>query len=236
MVGASIHHHWSDGVSNNGPELRQRILEAFEQRVRRDGCPPTVRELKRAAGVKSTSHVAHHLKMLEKQGLITNMPGVARGRQLCQPPGVAVWGTIAAGVPLTIYEPDKREILDLGEHLREPDALRAEYALLVKGDSMIDDHIFDGDFVLVRPGKDAPNGAIVVAVHLLAGGERGAATVKRFYRDRVRHVVRLVPANAAIHAMTIPATEWDREWTIQGTVTGVYRSCIPLPTAPCRRS
>ena len=210
-------------------DLRQSILEAFAQLLRRNGCPPTVREIGQAVGVRSTSHIAHHLKMLEKQGYLTSASGAARGRQFTQPPGVPVLGAIAAGVPLTIYEPHQRDTLDLGRHMRETDTSQEEFALLVQGDSMIDDHIFNGDYVLVRPGTNASNGAIVVAVHLLAGGERGAATVKRLYHDKKRRQARLEPANATMDPIVIPAAVWNREWAIQGTVTGVYRSCFPKP-------
>ena len=77
----------------------------------------------------------------------------------------------------------------------QPAGADAEFALRVRGDSMVDEGILDGDYVLVRPGKAAPDGTIVVAVHLLAdgGGERGAATLKRFFKEKNRF--RLEPAN-----------------------------------------
>lgn len=214
-------------MPRNSDEVRRHILEIFERAARRDDPPPSIRELGQAVGFKSTCPVAHHLSVLVEQGFLTHIPGAARGYQLAQPPGIPVLGTIAAGIPLAIHEPDPRDTLDLGQHLREADRARAEFALRVQGDSMIEDHIFDGDYVLVRPGEATFDGAIVVAVHLLAGGDHGAATVKRFHRDRARHVVRLEPANVAMPPIIIPAAEWDREWAIQGTVTGVYRPCLP---------
>lgn len=222
------------GMAGRGEERRRQILAVFEHYERKSGCPPTVREVARAVGITSTANVAYHLKILDERGLLKSTPGTARGRQLADRPGVPVHGTIAAGIPLAIYEADQREVLNLGQHLREAGAGGAEYALLVKGDSMIEDHIFDGDYVLVRPDKEATNGAIVVAVHL-AEGERGAATVKRFYHDKPQKVVRLEPANAALDARTISVAEWRREWAIQGTVTGIYRSCLPKPTTPRRQ-
>lgn len=230
----------SKNLTSNGDEVRRQLLTIIDQSARRDGRSLTVRELRQVAGLKSTSHVAHHLNTLVDQGYLVHVPGTARGYQLAQPPGVPVLGTIAAGIPLSIHEPDPHDTLDLGQHLREAERSRAEYALRVQGDSMIDDHIFDGDYVLVRPGNDAPDGAIVIAVHLLAGNGCGAATVKRFHRDRPRRVVRLEPANAAMAPITIPAAEWNSEWKVQGIVTGVYRPCLPaqkprLSHLPLRR-
>ena len=90
---------------------------------------------------------------------------------------------------------------------------------------MIDDHIFDGDYVLVRPADDAVNGAIVVALHHDAITDAGAATVKRFYRELRYRRVRLQPANSVIEPILVPAAVWDHEWAIQGIVTAVYRPC-----------
>jgi repressor LexA len=102
-----------------------------------------------------------------------------------------------------------------------------EYALQVRGDSMIEEGILDGDYVLVRRGETALDGAIVVAVHVLAdgGGEHGAATLKRLRMDRPRGRVLLCPANARLQPIEVPEAEWEREWQVQGTVTAIYRPC-----------
>lgn len=150
---------------------------------------------------------------------------------------VPILGAIAAGVPLDLFEGAELETLNLGAHAGMPDG--AEYALRVRGDSMIEEGILDGDFVLVRSGHSAPEGAIVVAVHLMnaeGGSELGAATLKRlrFQRDRRDgHVlfVLLCPANVAVRPFKIPAEEWDREWQVHGTVTAIYR---PFDQAPQR--
>jgi hypothetical protein len=102
-----------------------------------------------------------------------------------------------------------------------------------RGDSMIDDHIYDGDYILVCRGTDVRNGAIVVAVDLHGDGERGAATVKRIYFERDQ--VRLQPANPSMPTRYIPLREWSgeaREWEVHGTVSAVYR---PLAVAPATR-
>lgn len=207
-----------DGVKSRQAEVLREIEAAW----RRDGRAPTIREIGAAVHISAPSHVEYVLRKLEEQGYITRDRG-ARGIRLAQTPGVPIVGRIAAGEPLDLFEEDRHEQLDLGTHVRA--AGEGEYALLVRGDSMIDDHIFDGDYVLVRPANDAINGAIVVALHHDATTEAGAATVKRFYRELRYRRVRLQPANDAVEPILIPAAEWKRGWEIQGIVTAVYRSC-----------
>jgi len=214
-----------------GRPLGQRqaeVLGAIEAYVRRHDRPPTVREIGHDVGIASTGHVAHVLAVLERRGYLTCDHGVARGIHLTRAPGVPILGTIAAGAPLDLFDAGPPEMLDLAAHVRggerAGDAADSEFALLVRGDSMIDDGILDGDYVLVQPVGAAPEGAIVVAVHLAsAGGERGAATLKRLYLDRRRERVLLCPANAALQPIEIPAAEWARDWRVQGTVTAIYR-------------
>jgi repressor LexA len=209
------------------------VLGAIEAYVRRHDRPPTVREIGHDAGIASTGHVAHVLAALERRGYLTCERGVARGIHLTRAPGVPVLGTIAAGVPLDLFDAGPPELLDLAAHVRggaasapagAGDAAGSEFALLVRGDSMIEDGILDGDYVLVRRAATAPEGAIVVAVHLAsAGGEQGAATLKRLFLDRRRARVLLCPANAALQPLEIAAAEWAREWQVQGIVTALYR-------------
>jgi repressor LexA len=154
---------------------------------------------------------------------------------LIRPSGVRILGTIAAGSPLDLFEDaGPPETLDLGAHAQTGDSAQdSQFALRVRGDSMIEDGILDGDYVLVQPGETAPEGAIVVAVHLVGGGsERGAATLKRIRMDRRRgRVLRvlLCPANAALQPIEVPVDEWRREWVVQGTVTAMYRPCRRVP-------
>jgi repressor LexA len=213
------------------------VLRAIEAYIQRHDRPPTLREIAQDADITSLAHVVFLLNTLEQGGYITREPGVSRGIHLThlahrtgirRPSGVPILGTIAAGAPLDLYDPAEVETLDVGAHARTVAA--AEFALRVRGDSMIEEGILDGDYVLVRPGHTAHEGALVVAVHLLAegGSERGAATLKRlqFQADRrdgqVRRVL-LCPANAALRPLAIPMAEWEREWQVQGTVTAVYR-------------
>lgn len=196
-----------------------RIYEFIEEYTRREGCPPTNREIGMAVGILSTGHVDYHLTMLEKKGFIQRERKKSRGIRMTHPAtrGLRIEGTIAAGLPLDIYGPDQQNELDLTVHTRE-------YVLLVRGDSMIEDHIADGDFVLVDRDAYIDNGDIIVAIRRMGSAvETGAATLKRLYREPGR--VRLQPANATMEPLYVDAREWDDEWEIQGKVTAVYRRC-----------
>lgn len=197
-------------------DIQSRILDFIEQYTRKEGRPPTNREIGAKVEILSTGHVDYHLTVLERKGYISRERRKSRGIRLAQqePIGLRIQGKIAAGQPLDIFT-DEQETLDLGVHSRE-------YVLQVEGNSMIEDHINDGDFVLVLPIETANDGDIIVATHLTAG-ERGAATLKRFYRERNR--IRLQPANSDMKPIYVPADEWNTEWKIQGKVTAVYRRC-----------
>jgi len=210
-----------------GEDLSDRqadIMLFIEEYIRTNRRPPTNREIGFAFEIKSTGHVDYHLTALEEKGYITRVPKKSRSirvlRSLGQP-GLPIHGTIAAGQPLGIYDTDQQDVLDLSGHAPENSR---EYVLLVKGHSMIEDHIADGDYVIIVEAKDALDGEIVVATHRTAdSGERGAATLKRFYREK--DGVRLQPANSEMDPIHVPAEEWDAEWEIQGKVTAVYRRC-----------
>jgi repressor LexA len=228
------------------------VLRAIEAYVQSHDRPPTLRDIVRDAHIKSLGQVVPLLKTLEQRGYLTRDPKVSRGihltgktqqllsslepdperrdvpRDMKRGPGVPILGTIAAGEPLDLFEASEVEALDVGRDVRPGDP--SVFALRVRGDSMIEDGILDGDFVLVRPGPTAPPEALVVAVHLLAGGgsDRGAATLKRlrFQKDRRTErvlAVLLCPANASLQPIAIPTEEWDREWQVQGMVTAVHR-------------
>ncbi|MBQ0990710.1 transcriptional repressor LexA [Micromonospora sp. H61] len=189
----------SDAVSSP-PGLsprQQHILEVIRERVQRDGYPPTVREIGAAVGLSSPSSVAHHLKVLQQLGLVrraahgpravdarplrgvalTDGPGMRRGVR------VPLVGSIAAGVPV-LAEEQIEEILTLPSELVGRGTL---FALHVRGDSMVEAGIADGDIIVVRQQVVADNGDIVAA---LIDGE---ATVK-VYRRRARKV-ELLPRN-----------------------------------------
>ena len=218
-------------------DVRATILHAIEEYWRHHGRPPTIREIGAAVGITSSGHVAHHVAMLERQGLITREPGRSRGLLPARPAGMRILGTIAAGEPLEQFDSGEDELLELHElaTAMTPATASTErdiYALKVRGTSMIDDGILDGDYVFIAPRSTVTNGTIAVAVRNSANGGRGAATVKRVF-IRPGGVL-LKPANATLAARFVTAAEWERDWTLQGAVVGVYRTCMPRPTAISR--
>jgi repressor LexA len=191
----------------------------------RHGYPPTVREIGEAVGLASPSTVHAHLANLERAGLLKRDPTKPRALELIgnrrrEPVGapsradvhkLPLIGEIAAGGPL-LAEHNVEEYLSVPEPLSRGGE---EFLLRVKGDSMVDAGILDGDFVVVRRQQTARNGEIVVA---LAGDDETAdeATVKRFFRENGR--IRLQPENASLEPIYASHVQ------ILGTVIGVFRS------------
>jgi repressor LexA len=207
-----------------GDALRERILQMIEAYGGEHGRPPTIREIGAAVGIKTPSQVAYHVGVLEAEGLLRREAGTSRGLLSTRPTGVRVLGAIAAGEPLELFDAGEAELLELGEVAVMPAPVRAGkaiYALRVRGVSMIEDGILDGDYVLVEPSPTAANGAIAVVVQDSANGGRGAATLKRVFREAGG--VRLQPANAMLAPRVVPAAEWTREWSVQGRVVAVCR-------------
>ncbi len=207
-------------------DLRTNILRTIEAYWREHGRPPTIREIGSAVGIASSGHVAYHVALLEGEGLLSREPGRSRGLLSTRPVGLRVLGTIAAGDPLDQFDAGESELLQLDELANAVTSAPAPpdqeiFALRVRGTSMIDDGILDGDYVLITPGSTVANGAIGVAIDNTANGGRGAATLKRVFRRS--DGVQLQPANDELSARYITAEEWDREWSVQGTVVAVYR-------------
>jgi repressor LexA len=194
---------------------QQEIWEFLVDYVDRHGYPPTVREIGEAVGLASPSTVHAHLANLERAGLLRRDPTKPRALELtgresasvATLPKLPLLGQIAAGGPLLADE-------NVEDELAVPETLRGDFLLRVKGDSMIEAGILDGDIVVVRRAQDARNGDIVVA---LAGDDESAdeATVKTFYREKGR--VRLQPENASLEPIYAPHVQ------ILGKVTGVFR-------------
>src|SRR5437667_1881511 len=172
---------------------RQReILEylRFRQKIR--SYPPTVREIGEAVGLSSSSTVQNHLNTLERKGYIRQDPTKSRTievvdidemqAKLSKVVAVPLVGRVAAGQPL-LAEENIEDHLMLSQDLIGPDNA---FALEVRGDSMKDAVIFDGDFVIVRTGQDPPNGTIVVARLEDEQTNEATATVKRLFRESGR--------------------------------------------------
>ena len=202
---------------------QQEIWQFLAEYVDAHGYPPTVREIGDAVGLASPSTVHAHLANLERAGLLKRDPTKPRaielvGRRREQPvargtsvPTLPLVGSIAAGGPLLAEEAIEDEVA-----VPEPLGRDADFLLRVKGDSMIEAGILDGDIVVVRKQSDARPGEIVVA---LVGDDESAdeATVKTFHRERDGRV-RLQPENSALEPVYAEHVE------ILGKVTGVFRS------------
>ena len=206
---------------------QQEIWQFLAEYVDAHGYPPTVREIGDAVGLASPSTVHAHLANLERAGLLKRDPTKPRAIELvgrkrqdapanARPisiPTLPLVGSIAAGTPLLADESVEDQIA-----VPEPLGRDADFLLRVKGDSMIDAGILDGDIVVVRKQADARAGEIVVA---LVGDDESAeeATVKTFYRERDGRI-RLQPENAALEPLFPEHVE------ILGKVTGVFRTLV----------
>jgi len=202
---------------------QQEIWDFLVDYVDRHGYPPAVREIGERVGLASPSTVHAHLANLERAGFLKRDPTKPRALELTglrrhdartvrESAGQALplVGEIAAGGPL-LAEENVEEYVELPERLVGP----ADFLLRVKGDSMIDAGILDGDLVVVRKSDTAVNGDIVVA---LAGDDESAdeATVKRYFRESGR--IRLQPENSALDPI------YAKHVQILGKVVGVFRS------------
>ncbi|HEY5488980.1 MAG TPA: transcriptional repressor LexA [Candidatus Limnocylindrales bacterium] len=213
-------------VTKHDAARKQKIVDFIAATVRERGYPPTVREIAAAVDLASTSAVHHHLEALEREGLIERGGSHSRAITLTSQTALRagligyagsavvplngrnlpVIGEIAAGGPIEAYQ-------DSSETLAVPEAVAANgdaYVLRVRGDSMIDAHITDGDYVVIRPQQTAHDGDIVVAQV-----EENAVTLKRFFKEKDR--VRLQPANDQY-----PPQFYDTV-RIQGKLIGVIR-------------
>ncbi|HZU08051.1 MAG TPA: transcriptional repressor LexA [Chloroflexota bacterium] len=202
-------------------ERQRRMLEFIREFIRRHGYPPSIRDIGRAVGISSTSVVDYNLRVLEREGYLRRARDVSRGLELlvevdeprpARVVEVPVVGRIAAGEPIEALA-EHTETLPLGPEI----ATEGCYALQVKGKSMIEDLIDDGDYVVIRPQETANNGDIVVALLLDSAAPEGVATLKRLYRERDR--IRLQPANSSMQPIYVdPAC-----LRIQGKVIAVIR-------------
>jgi repressor LexA len=208
-------------------ERQQEIWNFLVEYVDRHGYPPTVREIGEEVGLASPSTVHAHLANLERAGLLRRDPTKPRALELVgrereraarsaeaaaraderDVARLPLVGEIAAGGPLLAEQ-------NIEEYLPMPKSTKGDFLLRVKGESMIDAGILDGDLVIVQRAQDARNGEIVVA---LAGDDENAdeATVKTFYRESDR--VRLQPENASLEPIYADHVQ------ILGRVVGVFR-------------
>lgn len=194
---------------------RQRqILDFISQYIQKNGYSPTLQEIADALGVSSLATVHEHLETMEKKKVIKRYQGAVRGIEITGKGKVAqatielpILGFIAAGQPIEPHT-DPNAALHLSPSMVS--GKKRAFVLQVKGESMLDEGILDGDYVVIEQQEEARNGEIVVAIL-----ENGFATLKRFFKEATR--VRLEPANSKM------APIFAKNVRIQGKVVGVIR-------------
>lgn len=200
-------------MANQRGDTQAKILAYIEKATLQKGYPPSVREICDATGLKSTSTVHGHLIRLEKKGLLYR--DSMKPRAISVPSdhqmywremiNVPIVGRVSAGSPILATE-------NIEDYIALPQSMLGEgehYVLGVRGESMIEAGIMDGDYVVVRKQPTAYNGDIVVAM------VEDDATVKRFYRENGHF--RLQPENSTMEPIIVP------EVTILGKVVSLYR-------------
>jgi repressor LexA len=208
---------------------QQEIFDFIKRYSAQHGYPPTVRDIGKAVGLASSSTVHAHLANLEKAGMLRRDPSKPRAIELLDRvredvgnavgnavetvvgalrPGLPLIGHVAAGSPILAEE-------NIEDYVQVPEIAggdKGEYVLRVRGESMKDAGILEGDFVVVRPQETAADGEIIVALV----GEDAEATVKRFYREPDH--IRLQPENTTMEPIL------TKDVQVLGRVVGVFRS------------
>jgi len=223
MFDCNIYLNLVKNMEKNLTNRQQEILDFIDLTIRDRGYPPSVREIGEAVGLTSPSTVHSHMSTLQDKGYIERDPSIPRGIKVRRDPAtgftgergevryIPLVGQIAAGGPILAQE-------NIEESLPLPTALTGNGELFmveVKGDSMIDAGIFDGDYVVVQSQADANSGDLVVAT--LTNGFEYEATVKYFQQEGSEIV--LTPANSSFSEMRYPSTDV----IIQGRVVTVLR-------------
>jgi repressor LexA len=214
-----------DALSNR----QKDILDYIEDFVQDHGYPPAIRQIQEKLDISSTSVVAYNLKALESKGMIKREGKVSRGITMSDATPlngvrrrgalVPLLGVITAGSPLPGPEEiaaESAETIEVPVELAPPEKLKDVYALRVRGQSMIDALIDDGDIVLLRYQETAENGQLVAA----RIEDDNSVTLKRFYKEGNR--VKLQPANSTMEPIYVDAANVS----IQGRVVGVLRQML----------
>jgi repressor LexA len=209
----------------NLPPRQKDVLRQIIDLTEEHGYPPTLAELAKALGLRNRMTVHQHVAALKKKGLVHWEPGLNRSLKVIgsassfrkdadtadepanKPAGLPFAGTIAAGRPIDALQSD--EYLAIDSHYASDGC----FALKVKGDSMIDDGIYDGDFVIVKPNPSPRNGEVVVALL-----EDGSATLKRLFKEK--NGFRLQPSNKELQPIFVDSAS---DLQIQGVVVALFR-------------
>lgn len=196
---------------------QKQMLDYIREFADEYGYAPTFREIMDGLNYSSVATVAQHIDNLVTKGFLYKRNNEARSIQLVETDidtasmgSLPIMGMIAAGSPITTID-NPNETLQVPDLLVKSDT---SYVLKVQGDSMIEDGILDGDYIVVRENRTPKDGDVVVA---MIDGE--SATLKHFFREDGR--IRLQPANSAYEPIYV---ESDQAFEVQGVVTGVVRS------------
>jgi repressor LexA len=196
-------------VTDQLTKRQKQVYEFIRDKIRNRGYGPTVREIGEQFDIASPNGVMCHLKALEKKGLISREPNMSRAIQLeMDDKGLPLSGRVAAGVMHEAIEQNERLDFDAVFNNKRNNL----FALKVNGDSMIDAHIDDGDYVIIRRQQTALPGQMVVAQT-----PEGEATLKHYYPEKSRKRIRLQPANPRMNPIYV------KDCRILGVVSGVVR-------------
>jgi repressor LexA len=191
-----------------------QVLDIIKQHICDTGYPPTRADIAQELGFKSPNAAEEHLKALARKGAIEMIPGTSRGIRVPEDTGLPVIGRVAAGSPILAAEHIEDRI-ELPAGFFHP---RADFLLRVRGDSMCEIGILDGDLLAVHKTPEAANGQIVVA------RVDDEVTVKRFQRTRNRSKVLLLPENSNYSPIEVDLRE--QAFQIEGLSVGVIRQSI----------
>ena len=194
---------------------QKQILDFIGQYIQKFGTSPTLQEIADSLGVSSLATVHEHLQTLVKKGVIRRFEGVVRGIELIDAKigetmdgiELPILGLIAAGAPI-LPMTDPNATIKVASSMLS--GKKRSYVLQVRGDSMIEEGILDGDFVVIEEKKEAKDGEIVVALL-----DNGLATLKKFFKEATR--IRLEPANSTMKPI------YASNVTVQGTVVALVR-------------
>jgi len=195
---------------------QKQIIELIQRHIDETGFPPTRVEIAKELGFRSANAAEEHLRALHRKGAIEMIPGASRGIRIVEknktPKGIPVVGHVAAGNPI-LAEENIDDYCEVPANLFHP---AADFFLRVRGESMQDIGIFDGDLLAVHSTPVAENGQVIVA------RIEDEVTVKRLKKTRSRYVISLLPENTDYDPITVDLRE--QEFVIEGVYAGVIRT------------
>jgi repressor LexA len=187
------------------------VLELIKRHIEESGMPPTRADIAKELGFKSANAAEEHLRALARKGAIEMIAGASRGIRLPENNGIPIVGYVAAGYPV-LAEEHVDDYCDIAPSFFSP---RADFFLRVRGESMQDIGIMEGDLLAVHKTHDAVNGDIVVA------RVDDEMTVKRLHKTRSKHLINLEPENPEFNTIEVDLRE--QEFAIEGISVGVIR-------------